>query len=173
MDSWLCYCLKSCDSNKTYIGVTNSLRARLDAHNRLRGESRGAFATRGETWYPVFCMVGFHSKQACLSFEWFMKRALRLKSIKTHVQLGNTIKELHLSRTSAFHRRILSLVVLLKWKSYIQETKLMDMPKWWCDKLKLVWLERTMYPDSLESHVDIPVLFLDHPDISLYTCLDC
>lgn len=65
MDNWICYFIRSLDSNNTYIGSTNNMERRLAFHN----SGRGAKYTRGQKWIPVIIISGFESKRSCLSFE--------------------------------------------------------------------------------------------------------
>ena len=77
---WVCYLLKSVDSNKTYVGATNDLFKRLNDHCGINGQSRGAKYTKGEMWYVILYVEGFRSKIECLSFEYQFKR-MRRKNI--------------------------------------------------------------------------------------------
>ena len=71
---WVCYLLKSVDSNKTYVGATNDLFKRLNDHCGINGKSRGAKYTKGEMWYVILYVEGFKSRIDCLSFEYQFKR---------------------------------------------------------------------------------------------------
>ena len=66
-DNWLCYLIKSVDSNRTYIGA-NNLERRLNDHCGLN-EIKRSQTTRGEMWYAVLYIDGFKNKIECLSFE--------------------------------------------------------------------------------------------------------
>ena len=76
---WVCYLLKSVDSNKTYVGATNDLVKRLSDHCGINGKSRGAKYTKGEMWYVVLFVEGFRTKIECLSFEYQFKRMRKKK----------------------------------------------------------------------------------------------
>ena len=71
MCDWLCYLIMSLDSNSTYIGSTNNIKNRLNAHNNNDPniKRKGAKRTRGQTWIPILIISGFYHKNACLSFE--------------------------------------------------------------------------------------------------------
>ena len=77
--NWVCYLIKSVDSNKTYIGATNNLVRRLNDHCGLNGKSKGAKYTRGEMWYVILYVEGFTNKIECLSFEYQFKRMSKKK----------------------------------------------------------------------------------------------
>ena len=79
-NNWLCYLIKSVDSNRTYIGATNNLLRRLNDHCGINGKSKGAKATRGEMWYVVLYIDGFDTKIECLSFEYQFKILQYFKS---------------------------------------------------------------------------------------------
>ena len=89
---WVCYLLKSVDSNKTYVGATNDLVNRLNDHCGINGKSKGAKYTKGEMWYVVLYVKGFKNKIECLSFEYQFKR-MRKKNIDLSsynlINLGN------------------------------------------------------------------------------------
>ena len=76
---WVCYLLKSVDSNKTYVGATNDLVKRLNDHCGINGKSRGAKYTKGEMWYVILYVEGFRTKIECLSFEYQFKRMRKKK----------------------------------------------------------------------------------------------
>ncbi len=72
---WLCYLLKSNNSNKTYVGATINLIARLEKHNK----GKGAKYTKGEQWGVLCYITGFETKQQCLSFEKNFQRMRRYR----------------------------------------------------------------------------------------------
>ena len=76
---WVCYLLKSVDSNKTQVGATNDLVKRLNDHCGINGKSRGAKYTKGEMWYVILYVEGFRNKIECLSFEYQFKRMRKKK----------------------------------------------------------------------------------------------
>ncbi len=76
---WVCYLLKSVDSNKTYVGATNNLIKRLNDHCGINGKSKGAKYTKGEMWYVVLYVEGFRNKIECLSFEYQFKKMRKKK----------------------------------------------------------------------------------------------
>ena len=89
---WVCYLLKSVDSNKTYVGATNDLVKRLNDHCGINGKSRGAKYTKGEMWYVVLYVEGFRTKIECLSFEYQFKRMRKKRldlSIYNLKNIGN------------------------------------------------------------------------------------
>lgn len=127
---WICYCIKSTDSNKTYIGVTDNLWRRLKDHNGIHGASKGAKATRGEFWYPLFIVSGFCTTQACLSYEWHVKRVRKRRKIfGTYPKGVNTtsLKRLYDSSRLLTYGR----------KQSRQDTP----PKWWNDNLEVIWID--------------------------------
>ena len=86
---WVCYLIKSTDSNKTYVGATNNLERRLNDHCGLNGISKGAKATKGEMWYVLLFISGFKTKQECLSFEYQFKRMRNQKYDLSKFKLNN------------------------------------------------------------------------------------
>lgn len=91
MDNWVCYLIKSVDSNRTYIGATNNLERRLNDHCGINGQSRGAKYTRGEMWYVVLYIEGFKNKIECLSFEYQFKR---MRNKKIDISKYNYLKNI-------------------------------------------------------------------------------
>ena len=77
------YMLKTLDGyiNKTYVGYTTDIIARLRKHN----SSKGAKSTRGYKWKIIF-KKKFLSKRKAMSYEYFLKkdRIKRLSIIKEH-----------------------------------------------------------------------------------------
>jgi putative endonuclease len=77
------YMLKTLDGyiNKTYVGYTTDIIARLRKHN----SSKGAKSTRGYKWKIIF-KKKFLSKTKAMSYEYFLKkdRIKRLSIIKEH-----------------------------------------------------------------------------------------
>jgi putative endonuclease len=55
--------------NKTYIGYTVNLKARLNKHNT----SKGAKATKGYKWKIIY-KKRFNSKNKAMSYEYFLKK---------------------------------------------------------------------------------------------------
>lgn len=121
---WLCYLIKSVDSNKTYVGATNNLINRLNDHCGLNGKSKGAKATRGEMWYVVLYIDGFKNKIECLSFEYQFKRMRKNKL---------DISNYNLPHKTTIDKRIQDLTKLL----------LLNKPhhKWNKDILKIHFLD--------------------------------
>ena len=151
--SWLCYCIKSTDSNKTYIGVTDNLLRRLQDHNGEHGVSRGAKATRGEQWYPIFVVRGFHSIPACLSYEWNVKRVRKRKRV-----FSNYPKNIK----STVHKRMIDCSLLLSYGKKLKTNH--KEVKWWSDDLHIVWLDQDI---KKEYQSEIQSLFPEHM-ISLF-----
>ncbi len=124
MSNWVCYLLKSTDSNKTYVGATDDLYRRLCDHNGLHGVSKGAKATKGEMWYPFICISGFPSKIACLSFESGVRRVRRRRCKHKYKYPTNV---------SSIQRRLIDIYNLL----YVGS----PLKKWHPYGLTLNWLE--------------------------------
>ena len=59
----------SAGSNKTYVGYTNNLVARLDKHN----SNKGAKSTKGYKWLLIYSKK-FKSKNEAMSFEYKLKK---------------------------------------------------------------------------------------------------
>lgn len=140
---WLCYCIKSTDSNKTYIGVTDNLLRRLQDHNGEHGVSRGARATRGEQWYPIFVIKGFNSVPACLSYEWNVKRVRKRKRVfsKYPKKVPNTVL-----------KRMVDCALLLEYGKKQMDAN--NNIKWWSDDLQLIWMDhdiQTQYKDEINN----------------------
>ena len=129
MSNWVCYLLKSLDSNKTYIGATDNLYRRLSDHNGLNGSSRGAKATRGQTWIPILFVSGFANKIACLSFESGVRHVRKRKG-RPYSNSGNSLE-----------KRIKSVYNLLHLES--------PLKKWRAEGLTVNWLELRHYPLTL------------------------
>ena len=55
--------------NKTYVGYTNNLAARLDKHN----SNKGAKSTKGYKWLLIYSKK-FKSKNKAMSFEYKLKK---------------------------------------------------------------------------------------------------
>ena len=129
MSKWVCYILKSVDTNKTYVGATDNLLRRLSDHNGLNGSSRGAKATRGRTWFPILFVSGFPNKIACLSFESGVRHVRKRKG-KLYPNTGNPIE-----------KRIKSVYNLLHLES--------PLKKWVAKDLTVNWLELNYHYDNL------------------------
>jgi predicted GIY-YIG superfamily endonuclease len=134
MERWVCYILKSIDSNKTYVGATNNLDRRLADHNRLNGQSRGAKATKGQQWIPILFISGFPNKIACLSFESGV-RFVRKRKNKKYKITGSPIQ-----------KRIKSVYNLLYLGS--------PLNKWKSSYLQINWLELDHYIKSNENIIE-------------------
>ncbi len=59
---------------RSYVGWTNDLDARLEAHN----SGRGAKSTRGRTWVLLYAEK-FSEKREAQSREWHLKRDRKLR----------------------------------------------------------------------------------------------
>ena len=129
MTQWICYILKSVDSNKTYVGATDNLYRRLCDHNGIHGISKGAKATKGNQWIPILFISGFPNKIACLSFESGVRRVVRRKNKKYNLT-GSTM-----------NKRIICVYNLLYLGSPIN--------KWSRNGLKINWLETNYYNTKL------------------------
>jgi predicted GIY-YIG superfamily endonuclease len=136
-DQWICYLIKSTDSNKTYIGATNNLLRRLNDHCGLNGNSKGAKYTKGEMWYVILFISGFQNKQECLSFEYQFKKIkysnIDLSSFNLFSSSGDRVYK----RIGDLYRLILRNKVNHKWdknlitvhileKDYINPIKLIQ-----------------------------------------------
>jgi putative endonuclease len=77
---WTCYVLITDDNTRTYCGITNNMDNRLNKHN----SGMGAKATKGRKWNILFTIIGFKTKNECMSFEY---------KLKHHKRLSNDIKE--------------------------------------------------------------------------------
>ena len=77
--NYVCYLLKSENSNRTYIGVTNNLKKRLRQHN---GEICGGakYTRSNRPWKPILCVSGFITKNQSLSFEYRVKKKKNSKN---------------------------------------------------------------------------------------------
>ncbi len=73
MQSWTVYVLVSVRTERTYVGVTNDVRRRLDQHNgQIPG---GAKATRAGRPWRLGCTHGpFEDKGEALRIEFRLKR---------------------------------------------------------------------------------------------------
>lgn len=74
MHSYVCYCLQSVNTSKTYVGVTNNLERRLRQHN---GELKGGakYTSTGGPWVLAILVGPFGTYQHALHFEWHWKHA--------------------------------------------------------------------------------------------------
>ena len=125
-DQWVCYLIKSTDSNKTYIGATNNLQRRLNDHCGLNGNSKGAKYTKGEMWYVILFVSGFQNKKECLSFEYQFKK---IKFNKIDINIFN----LKISSSDRVYKRIGDLYKLIlrnkkthKWRKEIITIHIME-----------------------------------------------
>lgn len=97
-------------NNRTYIGTTNDITKRLQAHNGLiKG---GAKATRAHRPWKYVCIIDGFTKTNALSFEWYAK----------HIKRNNKYY-----RLSGLDNRINNIKTLLK------------LPIWENKKLSIVW----------------------------------
>ena len=69
----------SAGSNKTYVGYTNNLAARLDKHN----SNKGAKSTKGYKWLLIYSKK-FKTKNEAMSYEYKLKkdRSFRKKIVE-------------------------------------------------------------------------------------------
>jgi predicted GIY-YIG superfamily endonuclease len=111
MHLYVCYCLQSCTTGKTYVGVSNNLERRLRQHN---GELTGGakYTSFGGPWTLAILVGPFPTYQHALHFEWHWKhippkklkgihgrqvKLLELVSTKVKWPLTfNSLSELHL-----------------------------------------------------------------------------
>ena len=74
LGSYVCYVLRSTKSERTYVGVTNSMPRRLRQHNgEITGGAR--YTQMGRPWRLAFMVKGFENKSQALQFEWAVKNA--------------------------------------------------------------------------------------------------
>ena len=60
--------------NKTYVGYTKDLKARLDKHN----SNKGAKSTKGYKWILIYSRK-FKTKNEAMSFEYSLKNNKKLR----------------------------------------------------------------------------------------------
>ena len=130
MSNWVCYILKSIDSNKTYVGATDNLYRRLNDHNGINGKSKGAKATKGRIWMPILFISGFPNKIACLSFESGVRHVRKRKGC-LYYNSGNPVE-----------KRVKSVYNLLHLQS--------PLKKWFAKDLTVNWLELNYYNVNLK-----------------------
>lgn len=72
MHSYVCYCIRSTTTSKTYVGVTNNLERRLRQHNgEIKGGAR--YTSSGGPWTLAMLVGPFGTYQHALHFEWHWK----------------------------------------------------------------------------------------------------
>ena len=72
MHSYVCYCLQSLTTPKTYVGVTNNLQRRVRQHNQeLVGGAK--YTKTGGPWTVAILVGPFLTYQHALHFEWHWK----------------------------------------------------------------------------------------------------
>ena len=88
---WVCYLIRSLDTNQTYIGATNNPRKRLYSHNKIDPNTKrtGAKRTHNQIWIPILIVSGFNDKKSCLSFEAGWKRLSQSRSNKKILNINN------------------------------------------------------------------------------------
>jgi len=71
------YLIKTVNSNinKSYVGYTNSLKARLKKHN----SNKGAKSTKGYKWKLIY-KKRFNTKSEAMSYEYFLKKDRKKRS---------------------------------------------------------------------------------------------
>ncbi len=81
MQGWFVYVLVARGDVRTYVGITNDLRRRLDQHNGLIGG--GAKSTRGGRPWRVGCTHGpFDTQGEALRVEFRLKRVSGLARLR-------------------------------------------------------------------------------------------
>ena len=85
MLDWYVYVLVSLTNSRTYVGVTNDLRRRLDQHNgRIPG---GAKSTRQARPWRIGCTHGpFETKGEALGVEYRLKRHRGLARLRVSAE---------------------------------------------------------------------------------------
>ena len=131
MTKWVCYLLKSVDSNKTYIGATDNLYRRLCDHNGLHGKSKGAKATKGKQWIVILFISGFKNRIGCLSFETGVKKIKKRKH-KAYIIKGDPIQK----KIIAYYNLLYLGSNLNKWDKNNLQMNLLET-KYHIDYLKL------------------------------------
>lgn len=133
MSSWVCYLIRSLNSNRTYVGSTNNMHKRLNAHNR----GSGAKATAGQTWIPVVIMSGFHHKNACLSFESGWKR-LSKKRNEQRLDIINRDCEFKYIHREVCWNRIMDLLYFVHKCSLVDTHYKLNTPENGCGHRDLI-----------------------------------
>tara|TARA_B100001057_G_scaffold497818_1_gene602999 strand:+ start:48 stop:299 length:252 start_codon:yes stop_codon:yes gene_type:complete len=74
--SFYVYILKTINSklSKSYVGYTNNIKKRLDAHNN----NKGAKSTKGHKWELIY-KKKFISKSKAMSYEYKIKKNRKLR----------------------------------------------------------------------------------------------
>ena len=74
--SFYVYIIKTVSSkiNKTYVGYTNNLKARIYKHNN----NKGAKSTKGHKWELIY-KKKFISKSKAMSYEYNLKKNKKLR----------------------------------------------------------------------------------------------
>ena len=62
--------------NKSYVGYTNNLKARIEKHNN----NKGAKSTKGYNWELLFYKK-FKTKNKAMSYEYRLKKNYKLRKI--------------------------------------------------------------------------------------------
>lgn len=106
MSDWVCYLIKSIDSNKTYIGSSNDALRRLAAHNT----NRGAKYTKGESWFHILIISGFNNKRECLSFEAGWKKLSKRRTNDRFTNFNKLYDTEYKYTKQTLHNRILDLL---------------------------------------------------------------
>ena len=90
-NKWVCYLLKSQNTNRTYIGATNNFYKRIRQHNGIiKGGAK--YTKSNRPWIPVCLVYGFKDNIHALCFEWRVKRKLVNNKFKTVFLKNNRIK---------------------------------------------------------------------------------
>ena len=78
--SYYCY-LIICE-NRTYIGITNNLKKRIDKHNgKLKGGAKSTRCKENSKSWEYYKIVGkFNSKSEAMRFEWYWKHTKNNKN---------------------------------------------------------------------------------------------
>ena len=77
--------------NKTYVGYTNNLKARIDKHN----SNKGAKSTMGYKWLLIYCKK-FKTKSTAMSYEYKLK-----KDKKKRAQIKEKFKNVKYSNNTS------------------------------------------------------------------------
>ena len=98
--------LKPGNNNKTYIGITNNLKTRLDCHNGIK--KNGAKSTAGGDWVYHTIVGVFPDRGTAQSFEWYWK----------HIQTKNGKWYRNKPGLKSKMSRLLELLLSDEWKKY-------------------------------------------------------
>jgi predicted GIY-YIG superfamily endonuclease len=100
------------DEDHTYIGITNNLEKRLEAHIT----KTGAKATKKSTSWKYYKIYGMFTRPTALRFEWYCKHEQSLKTgkwRKTKSGIENKIKNINKLLTYEEWKNIKEIIIPL------------------------------------------------------------